>query len=920
MPIQREFLGWDRPTLPLAVERILACSQDSTFCDLSHLLVVFPGRESGRRFLELLTERASGALVPPRIVTPHQLPEQLYLPQRPFAPDLVQGLVWSQALQTVPPSALFEIVRVPPATTDWQSWLRLGQLLQRQHAELAAERLHFADIAAAGQQLDGFDETARWTAMSQVQQQYWKLLDDLQMWDQQTARLVAIERHECHSKQQVITIGTVDLPRTVRAMLDQIADQVTAYIPAPVNWADRFDAYGCLISERWADVQVPLADDQLRFVEDAAGQIDAIFDCLAELDGRYSLEEISIGMPDARLVPEVQRSLGSAGIPTYYPIDVALSSTGPYRLLAALADVLDGREVTAFAALIRHPTLAAWLERRSLPDHWLALWDSWIQEHLPPDVDWRPDPEHDRATGCADRIVRAIDQLTGPLRQGPFRLSQMAPVIMGFLQTLYGEREYQLHDAAQTREYDALSTLQQTAESFADLPASLDLELNASEALRLVLSSADSDLYRTDREADVQLVGWLDLAMDDAPVAIVTTFNEGFVPSAVNHDLFLPNRLRTHLGIEDNAQRYARDLQHLLCLLHSRACCRLIVARRDALNEPITPSRLLFATEAEQIPRRVLRFYDRSQKTRSRRALLQPALAAESRFSIPRPEKLTQPRDRFRVTEFRDYLASPYRYYLRHILKLSTSGDQIEELDGATFGVLVHEVLKQFGNSPFRESTYGPEIADYLSQTLDQVVHASFGAAPLATVQIQFEQARRRLLAFAGWQSQWRLQGWEIHSVECSPPEPVPFSLGDGRTVSLVGRIDRIDYHPREKRWALLDYKTGDAGASPEKTHRDQDDWIDLQLPLYRHLVRHLTDSTDLQLGYLVLPRQANEVDSKFAEWNADDLAEADEVARKIIRRVQEEDFWVELPEPVTTLLEFDPICQAGVFGQEAVV
>jgi ATP-dependent helicase/DNAse subunit B len=272
------------------------------------------------------------------------------------------------------------------------------------------------------------------------------------------------------------------------------------------------------------------------------------------------------------------------------------------------------------------------------------------------------------------------------------------------------------------------------------------------------------------------------------------------------------------------------------------------------------------------------------------------------------------------VTEFRDYLASPYRYYLRHILKLSTSGDQIEELDGATFGVLVHEVLKQFGNSPFRESTYGPEIADYLSQTLDQVVHASFGPAPLATVQIQFEQARRRLLAFAGWQSQWRLQGWEIHSVECSPPEPVPFSLGDGRTVSLVGRIDRIDYHPREKRWALLDYKTGDAGASPEKTHRDQDDWIDLQLPLYRHLVRHLTDSTDLQLGYLVLPRQANEVDSKFAEWNADDLAEADEVARKIIRRVQEEDFWVELPEPVTTLLEFDPICQAGVFGQEAVV
>ena len=80
-------------------------------------------------------------------------------------------------------------------------------------------------------------------------------------------------------------------------------------------------------------------------------------------------------------------------------------------------------------------------------------------------------------------------------------------------------------------------------------------------------------------------------------------------PSSMNHDLFLPNRLRTHLGIEDNARRYARDAYALQVLLNSREDLHLIAARRDVQGEPLTPSRLLFATDASLIARRINHFF-----------------------------------------------------------------------------------------------------------------------------------------------------------------------------------------------------------------------------------------------------------------------------------------------------------------------
>lgn len=917
MPIQRIFLDWSRPALHVVAEQLVQRSRNDSFTDLSHLVLVFYGRQAGRRCLELLTEKSAGQLCPPRIVTVGQLPELLYQLQRPFASLLVQQLVWAQALRNIPVERLRGFVSIPPDPVDQPGWLRLGELLRRQHEELARDQLDFADVWRQGASLSGFNEVARWKLLEEVQREYWRLLDSYDLWDQQTARLEAIKRQECHTEHEIVTIGTVDLNRTVRSMLDQIADRVTAYVPAPPDWADHFDAYGCLISDRWTDRQVELAADQILLADDAAAQCDTVLSLLSGLNGQYALEEITIGMPDPQLVVPLQRTLEEYGVDSHWPVDRELSATAPHRLLEVVADFLETASAENFAALIRHPDIGLWLDAQGLPQNWLITWDQYFTEHLPRNVDWIIDSA---VSGVIISLKQFVQKLLAPFLSQSAPLVEWGAAVDSLLQQVYGSRSFDAHDVAGQQLIEACRTLHEAFAEHVGVPASLDVPLSAPEAIRLTLKNAACELYRGDGDPAIQLVGWLEMPLDDAPVAIVTTFNETFVPKSVNHDLFLPNRLRVHLGIEDNARRYARDLYLLSTLVHSRQELRLIVSRRDASHDPLTPSRLLFATDPQRIAERVLAFYDQQTTSPLRLPVSPLQVAAESAFPIPRPLPCTVPRTTFRVTEFRDYLASPYRYYLRHVLQLTSISDDLDELDGAAFGTLVHEVLKRFGRSPQAHSIDAAGIAEFLHQELGTVIAELYGHEPLAAVLIQAEQARRRLTAFAYWQANWRLSGWEIHVVEHANTEPVSFSLRDGRSIQLKGRIDRVDFHAETGRWAIFDYKTGDAGTVPQKTHRDHEKWVDLQLPLYRHLAAHICGHDEIQLGYIVLPRDANAVTAQFAEWSIDELADADEAARDVARKVLAEEFWVPLAVPVVSLQEFNAICQVGVFGQEAML
>jgi ATP-dependent helicase/DNAse subunit B len=287
---------------------------------------------------------------------------------------------------------------------------------------------------------------------------------------------------------------------------------------------------------------------------------------------------------------------------------------------------------------------------------------------------------------------------------------------------------------------------------------------------------------------------------------------------------------------------------------------------------------------------------------------------------IPRPAAHAAQPDVLAVTAFQHYLASPYRFYLRHVEGLRDVDDTVEELTAASFGNLAHAVLGRFGASPLKDSHDPQAIAAYLSTELDAVAREAYGDSPMMAVEIQLEQARARLQAFAAWQAGWARQGWRIERSEATLGEIVAtLDLGEGQSVRVRGRIDRIDRHA-DGRWLILDYKTGERTDTPEKSHRKDGEWINLQLPLYRHLARQVGVTGNVQVGYIRLPRDTNDIGEELAAWTEADLEDADETAREVARRILAGRFWVELESGPSILGEYGPICQDGVFKREVVV
>ncbi|HYV37192.1 MAG TPA: PD-(D/E)XK nuclease family protein [Gemmataceae bacterium] len=958
-PIRREFLGWDKPALPEAAQRLAARYRQGPTLDLSRIIVVVPGQRAGRRLQELLAFLCQDKhllFTPPDVVTEGRLAEMLYTPKLPFANDNVQDLTWAQALRELPPEKQRHVVPHPPGADEPLRWLALAKVMRRLHVELAADGLDFDAVRKQGPKLATFAEGQRWEALVAAQIRYHTILDSQKLWDIQTARLKAIEFREIATDRDIILLGTVDLNTTLRQMLDLIPGRVTAYIVAPEEMAERFDAHGCLISNAWCNATIPLSDDQLRHVDGPVEQADAVTAWLGELGGRYRRDEVVIGVPDQKLAPQLQRQLSQSGVMARWVEGVKLSQTGPLRLLTAAVKFADGRRYDDLAALLRHADIEDWLNPliRELPsdlpsppprgrgvggegihaNSLPAQLDLLYNKRLPNRISAKsipPDPDH--WPNLATALEKIENWLEETATSRPLR--QWGTVFRNLLNTIYGDAVLDLDNPADATLHKTFRRIVEELDKLDDIPEALDTKsFSAADALQFALGALGDEALAPPADPDaVEMLGWLELPLDDSQALVVTSFNEGFVPQATGADLFLPDRLRRELGLLHNERRYARDAYATSVLCKSRKQLRVLVARRDTENDPLQPSRLLFACEDETLIRRARRFFAEHKTTTAPRRLLLAAgnnIPATSRFVVP---PVVQPTDKLQaisVTRFRSYIACPYRYYLRHVRKLEVVDDEARELDGSAFGILLHGALSALGRhaeSP-RHSTDEKQVFEFLEDRLHAFANARYGGSQRrAAIRLQLEQARQRLKAFAAEQVALVEEGWQIVFAEdeelTTGDLRVPFIV-DGVSIDLTGRIDRIDFHQESGTVRVLDYKTADAAHLPDKAHRDKEVWIDLQLPLYRHLWKGMKNlpvpaSSKIELGYFNLPKQIGETGVALAEWDNAALAEADEQARDVIRNLRNGVFWPPAYPPPDHSEDFAAICLDNVMTGPAV-
>lgn len=971
--MHREWLDWQRPLLPAAAAWLIARHRDGQRCDLRGVRCVLPGSRAGRLLLHTLLAQCAQAglrLVPPQVLTPGGLVDQL-VPRTPETASALEcSLAWMHVLREAKAEQIAALLPTRPEPQDWPAWHELAGKIAAIVEELAGDLLSLRDVAQVAARMDMEREAQRWAVLQALEQRYRERLQRCNRVDPHERRRLAVAGLvdadvPVDPEGQLVLVGVVDLARIQKAVVRAYGDRACALIHAPHALVSGFDGDGCLERAFWTGRIVHIPDSQLVIADRPADQAQAVIENLVELGGRYRPEQVTIGLGDDKLGPTMVQAGEWANLVVHDPRGHLVLRGRPFRLLDAGLEWARDPRFAAFAALMRHPDVEAWV-RRQLGGHkkpsptesaavptdspepsplsivtdpaqpappivpvqedmpivveWLTVLDRYYTDHLH-DTGGGPWLGDEKTVKRMEMLFEIVARLFAPL-DGPRRpLTEWFEPVLEVLRGAYGHIDINTPYPRDARVAATCLEIARTLGGLTGAAAELQPHVDGPTALRLVLSQiAGLRIPEDPRAGQVEMLGWLDLHHDPAPILILAGFNDGAIPQAVSADAFLPDSLREHLGILSNGRRYARDLYLLEAIRNSRERITFIAGRQAADGEPLTPSRLLLAGEQHLLPGRILRLCDPAHALRRNLPYGAPPSGPLSGFRIPDPPGGPAVVDAMTVTEFGWYLRCPFRYWLKYIRRLREVEDSAVELDALQFGNLAHTVLQRFGEDRgFADSSDPEYIARVLEDLLADSARADFGSNPLPAIRIQLARLRDRLHAFSRHQARRRLEGWKIQRCEFELPEATYLEIPEQAPMRIKGKIDRIDQNERDGSWMIIDYKTSEAGKTPDKTHKAARSsgrvWDDLQLPLYRHLAAQHGFEGPIQLAYMNLPKKSEQEALHVARWSPADLDDAIGTARDVVRNIRAGRFEMSEDYPARFEDAFANICQTRVFG-----
>lgn len=872
--IERVFLGWERPFLPLACEAWIAHVERERL-DPARCVLVLAGRRAVRRLEEQLALKAPAHWSPPRIVSEGELANVVRRERATLASEWQRALAWREALAAVS----LEQRAALWSGAGGSDIAGLARVCARAFDELAREGLDGAQVAAAS----ALGARERWTAFAAVEARYVAALAERGCIDPAALARDSAQAELCEGL-DVQLFGLADSPRALRQLVRRL-ERVTSFVFAPASEAAGFDEFGALRADAWAERGIEFPSERWLVVDGPDDQARAALEVFARLDPKPRPEQVAIGVPDEDVLPFLERRLLEAGCEPRWAGGRKLSGSRAAQLVLVALEWLAHGSPEAFSRLLAHPDFES-LCGGAGGELGAAL-DRFVAAHVPSRIDGEWAEPARSATRAALELLesarRRALELFQPIGVGGVATSaQWADALSNWLRTAYGSADLAAREPRAWRHARSLEALANVLAEVRDADAGgAGLELDVASVRELLvarLEALEIPPPPGDGRPLVELIGWLELVVDDAPQLVITGVQEGSLPTSSNAAGLLSEALRRELGLGHEARRVARDVWALSALLASRERVTLISGRRNAARDPLRPSRFVFRCADEELVARVRKVWPEHE------AQSVPPPGQPTRYRPPFEPR--QAPTTLRVTDFGAYLTSPYAFYVQRVLGLTSASARVLELDPLAFGSLAHEVLEALGDSALRACTDESRLRAELTGRLDELARLRFGRAPLPAVALQVEKLRGRLERFARWQAREVAQGWRIVHLEWDAP---PFEL-DG--VTIRGRIDRIERHAASGAWRIVDYKTSDEPQDPLKVHWSAARaWKDLQLPLYRELTRPLCGEGEVELGYVALSRAPS--DELYAPFSPkpEVLDTALDAAREVIACIRRGEF-----------------------------
>lgn len=917
---RRLFLPWSEPVLPAVVEHMVQ-GWSGGMLDLGDLVAVVPTGEAARRLKEALAlkaEEKGAAVLSPYIITPEAITEWALegMPPPGTVADVL--LTWMQVLQKLPLENYGALFPVAPPNRD-SAWARSTA------TELMKLRRRLEEggrtIADAARRLGaGNPEAERWKDLGRVEALAMAALNRHGLNDPVEARLQAAQ-HPVFPPgvSRVAVLAVPDPVHLVISALENAEAQgmtVDILIHADAEDAEAFDAWGRPVPEVWGNriIEIPGPKERIRLMARPEEEATALLESL-QVHG----DDVAIGSADPEIAAPLEDLAVKQGTAVFDPNGISLSSHELTWMFTCLAGLLKTDAAGEAARLLRVPEVLRAAPVTASAREMLRDWDEFQQAHLPRTLS-------DALTLCERWVPRLKNRTEGEIpvlrpvlewlhseclamRNGD------AVSLLRFVDAVYAgklfdsEQEQWLFAAAMEKWQETLETLTLAAQR-------TGYRLDAASALETALHLLrDARLYPENAENAPVLNGWLELPWQTAPHLVVAGLNEGMAPDSVTGDPWLPESVRGLLDLKTNSIRLARDSYLLTTMIESRrrgGSVELLAAKESSSGDPLKPSRLLLRCPEDELAARALQLFPEEEGDAPRPS--PPSWHRAWKLRVPAPDQDAAVFKKMSVTQFSDYLSCPFRFYLKHVLRMEPFDASRDEMEARDFGSLVHGTIERLHkNETLRDATDETALADFLDETVCALAAEQYTEEPALPLVIQLESARNRLRALARIHAAERTAGWRFEQVEANFPEELD-------AVSISGRIDLIERHQETGERRVIDYKTGAKGTDPARAHlrsvrgsRELPDWqlftgggkpqawVNLQLPFYVWLVGR-RGYQGVRAAYVNLPVATSEASVKVWE-ELDDamLRSAIDCARGVIQSIRRGVFW-----PPSSPVEYD--------------
>ncbi|MFC4220760.1 PD-(D/E)XK nuclease family protein [Flagellimonas marina] len=333
-------------------------------------------------------------------------------------------------------------------------------------------------------------------------------------------------------------------------------------------------------------------------------------------------------------------------------------------------------------------------------------------------------------------------------------------------------------------------------------------ELKSIKSLFKQLASMETLDFIGEPLSGLQIMGMLESRNLDFETVIITSVNEGILPSGKLNNSFIPFDVKRDYGLPTYKEKDAIYIYHFYRLIQRAKNVHIIYNTEPDVLEGGEKSRLISQLLTDE---NIAPFVKHTI------AAPQTLITPSQPLKINKDAKLIADimdfaNSGFSPTSLSNYVRNPIDFYTRNILKINDLDEVEETIAANTFGTIVHDSLEEL-YTPLLGTTLSKESVELLKPKIPTVVKGHF-QKNLSGVDISkgkfllvYNVIVKYLENFLAIEIE-QLQRHTIKLVALEEKYDIPLEIPElDFPIKLKGTLDRVDEFDGITR--IIDYKTG---------------------------------------------------------------------------------------------------------------